>query len=113
MLHQLSHQHLGIDTKFYWLENGLYYIDHFRFTYVHRNTLQSSESLENEHRVNSNIGTMFKNFKDLFATPRFVLPMLIQGVSFVLLFTYISASPFIVQKYMDFHLYSLVSCLHP
>lgn len=32
----------GIDTKFYWLENGLYYIDHFRFTYVHRNTLQSS-----------------------------------------------------------------------
>ena len=60
------------------------------------------ESLENEHRVNSNIGTMFKNFKDLFATPRFVLPMLIQGVSFVLLFTYISASPFIVQKIYGF-----------
>lgn len=56
------------------------------------------ESLENEHRANSNIGTMFKNFKDLFGTPRFVLPMLIQGVSFILLFTYISASPFIVQK---------------
>lgn len=56
------------------------------------------ESLANEYRVNSNIGTMFKNFKDLFVTPRFVLPMLIQGVSFVLLFTYISASPFIVQK---------------
>ena len=56
------------------------------------------ESLENEHRVNSNIGTMFKNFKDLFATPRFVLPMLIQGVSF----TYISASPFIVQKIYGF-----------
>ena len=32
-----------------------------------------------------------------YQTPRFVLPMLIQGVSFVLLFTYISASPFIVQ----------------
>lgn len=60
------------------------------------------ESLENEHRVNSNIGTMFKNFKDLFATPRFVLRMLIQGVSFVLLFTYISASPFIVQKIYGF-----------
>ena len=40
---------------------------------------------------------MLINFKELFKTPRFVLPMLIQGVSFVLLFTYISASPFIVQ----------------
>ena len=35
-------------------------------------------------------------------TPRFVLPMLIQGFSFILLFTYISASPFIVQKIYGF-----------
>ena len=55
------------------------------------------ESLEKSLRESSNIGTMLINFKELFKTPRFVLPMLIQGVSFVLLFTYISASPFIVQ----------------
>ena len=59
--------------------------------------LKVPESLEKSLRVNSNIGTMLINFKELFKTPRFVLPMLIQGVSFVLLFTYISASPFIVQ----------------
>ncbi len=52
------------------------------------------ESLEKSLRESSNIGTMLINFKELFKTPRFVLPMLIQGVSFVLLFTYISASPF-------------------
>lgn len=57
------------------------------------------ESLEVQNRESSsNIGTMFSNFKALLATPRFVLPMLIQGVTFIILFTYISASPFIVQK---------------
>lgn len=44
------------------------------------------ESLEKSLRESSNIGTMLINFKELFKTPRFVL-----------LFTYISASPFIVQ----------------
>lgn len=44
------------------------------------------ESLEKNLRESSNIGTMLINFKELFKTPRFVL-----------LFTYISASPFIVQ----------------
>ena len=36
------------------------------------------ESLEKSLRVNSNIGTMLINFKELLK-PRFVLPMLIQG----------------------------------
>ena len=73
-------------------------------------TLFKVPESRNEHRANSNIGTMFKNFKDLFATPRFVLPMLIQGVSFILLFTYISASPFIVQKIYGLSPFHLASC---
>ncbi|RIL43434.1 Bcr/CflA family drug resistance efflux transporter, partial [Mammaliicoccus fleurettii] len=45
--------------------------------------------------------SIFKGFKQLLATPRFVLPMLIQGVTFVILFSYISASPFIAQRIYD------------
>lgn len=57
------------------------------------------ESLNSEQREHGNgVKTMFSNFKSLLMTPRFVLPMLIQGVTFVLLFTYISASPFITQN---------------
>ncbi|PNZ13358.1 multidrug effflux MFS transporter [Staphylococcus simiae] len=57
------------------------------------------ESLTYNQREQGNgIKTMFSNFKSLLMTPRFLLPMLIQGVTFVLLFTYISASPFIVQN---------------
>ncbi|GGG91737.1 Bcr/CflA family efflux MFS transporter [Staphylococcus pragensis] len=56
------------------------------------------ESLAIEHRDSSGIGVIFRNFKSLFSTPRFVLPMLIQGVTFIMLFSYISASPFLVQK---------------
>ena len=37
--------------------------------------------------------------------------MLIQGVTFIMLFSYISASPFLVQKYMVFRHYTLVGCL--
>lgn len=56
------------------------------------------ESLSLEYRDSSGIKVIFQNFKSLLGTPRFVLPMLIQGVSFILLFSYISASPFLVQK---------------
>lgn len=56
------------------------------------------ESLQVEYRENSEIKTIFKNFKKLLSTPRFVLPMLIQGVTFIMLFSYISASPFLIQK---------------
>lgn len=56
------------------------------------------ESLSSEHRDKSGIGIIFSNFKSLLSTPRFVLPMLIQGVTFIMLFSYISASPFLVQK---------------
>lgn len=57
-----------------------------------------SESLQEDEKDSNGIKEMFKNFKHQLATPKFVLPMLIQGFSFIMLFTYISASPFIIQK---------------
>lgn len=59
------------------------------------------ESLSTEQRDSPHLVSIFKNFKRLLATPRFVLPMLIQGVTFVILFSYISASPFIAQRIYD------------
>lgn len=69
------------------------------------------ESLQEDEKDSNGIKEMFKNFKHLLATPKFVLPMLIQGFSFIMLFTYISASPFIIQKYMACQRYNLVLCL--
>lgn len=71
----------------------------FGFVMVIVSLLKVPESLTVTNRESSSgLKTMFKNFKILLKTPRFVLPMLIQGMTFVLLFTYISASPFIIQK---------------
>ncbi len=70
----------------------------FGFVMVIGSLLKVPESLTVTNRESSSgLKTMFKNFKILLKTPRFVLPMLIQGMTFVLLFTYISASPFIIQ----------------
>ncbi|MCG9301896.1 multidrug effflux MFS transporter [Staphylococcus aureus] len=71
----------------------------FGFVMVIGSLLKVPESLTVTNRESSSgLKTIFKNFKILLKTPRFVLPMLIQGMTFVLLFTYISASPFIIQK---------------
>ncbi|HDX7713500.1 TPA: multidrug effflux MFS transporter [Staphylococcus aureus] len=71
----------------------------FGFVMVIGSLLKVPESLTVTNRESSSgLKTMFKNFKILLKTPRFVLPMLIQGMTFVLLFTYISASSFIIQK---------------
>ncbi|MEB8102571.1 multidrug effflux MFS transporter [Staphylococcus xylosus] len=60
--------------------------------------LKVPESLAEERRDSPHILSIFKNFKLLLMTPKFVLPMLIQGVTFILLFSYISASPFVTQN---------------
>ncbi|MEJ7509778.1 multidrug effflux MFS transporter [Staphylococcus lugdunensis] len=60
--------------------------------------LKVTESLHIEQRETSGIKVIFKNFGKLLATPKYVLPMLIQGVTFIMLFSYISASPFLIQK---------------
>ncbi len=61
-------------------------------------TIKVNETLTSEHREPPQILIIFRNFLTLLRSAHFVLPMLIQGVTFVMLFSYISASPFITQR---------------
>ncbi|ATH61869.1 MULTISPECIES: multidrug effflux MFS transporter [Staphylococcus] len=45
-----------------------------------------------------NYSRIFKDFGTLLKKPSFVIPMLLQGLTYVMLFSYASASPFITQK---------------
>ncbi len=84
----------------------------FGFVMVIGSLLKVPESLTVTNRESSSgLKTMFKNFKILLKTPRFVLPMLIQGMTFVILFTYISASPFIIQKIYGMTAIQFSGCL--
>ncbi|CAM3152427.1 multidrug effflux MFS transporter [Staphylococcus argensis] len=59
--------------------------------------MQVGETLEVEQREPLALKSIFVSFGQLLAQPRFLIPMLIQGFTFVLLFSYISASSFITQ----------------
>lgn len=56
------------------------------------------ESLSKQAREPADIKSILIQFKRLLKRPKFVLPMLLQGMTFVILFSYISASPFITQR---------------
>jgi len=45
-----------------------------------------------------NYSRIFKDFGTLLKKPSFVIPMLLQGLTYVMLFSYASAAPFITQK---------------
>lgn len=49
-------------------------------------------------QTTSNYSRIFKDFGALLKKPSFVIPMLLQGLTYVMLFSYASASPFIAQK---------------
>lgn len=98
--------------KLFYMANGLCHFNYFGFVMVIGSLLKVPESLAVTSREShGGLKSMFKNFKVLLKTPRFVLPMLIQGMTFVILFTYISASPFIIQKFMACQPYNLAGCL--
>src|SRR5699024_8107951 len=59
------------------------------------------ESLSIEHRDSPHMGSIFKNILQLVEAPRFVLLMLIQGVTFIILFCYISAYTFFTTNIYD------------
>lgn len=61
-------------------------------------SLRIPESLSKQAREPADILSIIKQFKALLQRPKFVLPMLLQGMTFVILFSYISASPFITQR---------------
>ncbi|MCU5745250.1 multidrug effflux MFS transporter [Staphylococcus sp. SQ8-PEA] len=56
------------------------------------------ETLSSNQREVLALGSIFRNFKSLLIKPQFLIPMLIQGFAFVILFSYISASSFITQE---------------
>ena len=85
---------LEVSFKCSSLESHICYINYLRYINGNGESNKIPESLSLEYRDSSGIKVIFQNFKSLLGTPRFVLPMLIQGVSFILLFSYISASPF-------------------
>ncbi|WP_105993140.1 multidrug effflux MFS transporter [Staphylococcus simulans] len=45
-----------------------------------------------------NFSEIFKDFGHLLSKPKFVIPMLMQGFTYVMLFSFAAASPFITQK---------------
>lgn len=66
--------------------------------------LMKMPSTDQSERKTLNYGRIFKDFGQLLKKPSFVIPMLLQGLTYVMLFSYSAASPFIAQK-----IYSLSS----
>ncbi|WP_210130033.1 multidrug effflux MFS transporter [Staphylococcus sp. GDX8P54P] len=52
---------------------------------------------QSEH-ISLNFKEIFLDFGSLLKKPRFIIPMLLQGLTYVMLFSFSSASPFITQK---------------
>ncbi|MEB7462561.1 multidrug effflux MFS transporter [Staphylococcus succinus] len=48
-----------------------------------------------------NFGAIFRDFGYLLKKPTFIIPMLLQGLTYVMLFSFSSAAPFITQKIYD------------
>lgn len=48
-----------------------------------------------------NFALIFKDFGYLLKKPAFIIPMLLQGLTYVMLFSFSSAAPFITQKIYD------------
>lgn len=60
--------------------------------------LMKMPSTNHADRTTLNYGRIFKDFGQLLKKPSFVIPMLLQGLTYVMLFSYSAASPFITQK---------------
>ncbi|MCJ1786919.1 multidrug effflux MFS transporter [Staphylococcus warneri] len=60
--------------------------------------LMKMPSTDQSERKILNYGRIFKDFGQLLKKPSFVIPMLLQGLTYVILFSYSAASPFITQK---------------
>ena len=70
--------------------------------------LMKMPSTDQSERKILNYGRIFKDFGQLLKKPSFVIPMLLQGLTYVMLFSYSAASPFITQKFIAYHHNNLV-----
>lgn len=60
--------------------------------------LMKMPSTNHADRTTLNYGRIFKDFGQLLKKPSFVIPMLLQGLTYVMLFSYSAASPFYNTK---------------
>ncbi len=59
---------------------------------------QLPKTSKDELRKQVNFSSVIKDFGSLLKKPAFIIPMLLQGLTYVMLFHLSSASPFITQK---------------
>ncbi|PHK49579.1 multidrug effflux MFS transporter [Staphylococcus edaphicus] len=59
------------------------------------------EETRSTNLSNLNFSAIFKDFGYLLKKPTFIIPMLLQGLTYVMLFSFSSAAPFITQKIYD------------
>lgn len=56
------------------------------------------KTLNTTHEAHDNFGDIFKDFGRLLKTPHFLVPMLLQGVTYIMIFSYGAGAPFITQN---------------
>ena len=61
-------------------------------------SIRHLEETHQPNRTKLNFKVIFKDFTHLLKTPAFIIPMILQGLTYVMLFSFSSAAPFITQK---------------
>ena len=56
------------------------------------------KTLNTTHQTHDNFADIFKDFGRLLKTPRFLVPMFLQGVTYIMIFSYGAGAPFITQN---------------
>ncbi|AVQ33824.1 MFS transporter [Staphylococcus muscae] len=56
------------------------------------------KTLNTTHETHDNFGAIFKDFGRLLKTPHFLVPMFLQGVTYIMIFSYGAGAPFITQN---------------
>ncbi len=70
----------------------------FGFIMFSLSSVKLTESLPVEERSSGRFSEVLTDFKNLLKSPKFLMPLFIQGCTYALLFSYISASSFITQS---------------
>ncbi|MEL1159558.1 multidrug effflux MFS transporter [Staphylococcus epidermidis] len=63
-------------------------------------TMKDDDNINNETK--KEMKEIIKDFGSLLKTKKFIVPLLIQAVSYIMLFSYASSAPFILQKLYNF-----------
>ncbi|UXR69439.1 Bcr/CflA family efflux MFS transporter [Staphylococcus sp. IVB6246] len=56
------------------------------------------KTLNTTHEAHDNFGDIFKDFGRLLKAPHFLVPMFLQGVTYIMIFSYGAGAPFITQN---------------